>query len=101
MHVENCSYIFGIVLKFNSTNSASFAPFIVALMFVLASCGKEPMVMPSTAGHGVEKGLSDPHGPVGTPDEGSVRGDEPFIDLNGDGISDDGDDLSDTERKKR
>ncbi len=73
-------------------------------MLVFTSCAKESMVEPSCGNaQGTEKGLPTTHGgSTGSPDNGSTRGgDEPFIDLNGDGISDDGDDLSDTERKKR
>ncbi len=60
------------------------------------------MVEPCGNDQGTEKGLPTTNdGDTGSPSNGNARGDEPIIDLNGDGISDDGDDLSDTERKKR
>lgn len=105
---SNCGvHYLWFVLSHIHTLQAKAAAALFVLVLLLSSCGKDALIEPSTNGPAlIQKdagGTVDP----GTPDpsEGGTRdedppGDEPTTG-DGDGISDDGDDLSDTERNRK
>ncbi len=101
LHSRNSSYIFGFVIKNSTSLSASLAPLFVVLMLVLASCGKDPLVIPcSGTDTSAEKALSNPD-LTGDPSNGNTRDNSGGVGGGEDGIGDDGDDISDTERNRK
>lgn len=96
------AFIFGSVLKSRSLFATACMPFLLACMFLFSSCTKEEMVTPSQPiGPVSSKALAVPNnGTSGDPSNGNVRSTED-PNTNGDDISDDGDDISGTERKRR
>jgi hypothetical protein len=95
------------VLSHIHTLQAKAAAALFVLVLLLSSCGKDaliepaasgPVLTPKNTGGSVDPGTPDPS-EGGTRDE-DPTGDEP-VTGSGDGISDDGDDLSDTERNRK
>ena len=103
MHVNRFAYIFGSVLKSRTLLTSISTPLLLAFILLLSSCTKEEMVEPCTSGAAItSKSLAVPNdGHINGPDNGTVRGTEEPTTGEDDGISDDGDDISDNERKKR
>ena len=95
------------VLKYIHTIQARSAAALFVLALLLGSCGKEALIEPSTGApaYGAKNIGTPGHGDAPDPSNGSTRDDDPTDDEpvtgSGDGISDDGDDLSDTERNRK
>jgi hypothetical protein len=97
------------MLKYRTSAQAMLAPLVVVLMLVMSSCTKESPVCPASRtddAAGTVKNMSiapedkatEERRTTRSSDTGKPQGDGEGDD---DGISDDGDDLSDTERNRK